>query len=104
MKSKVYYDIDESIYSVDYNEFKLYFSSETNMNKFNRQIDNYIEDQTFYLLNRYGHVINLFDDFLTVALYKRIEKRGFKVFYEGKRIEHDCVFISILHNHKMIKE
>ena len=97
MKSKVYYDIKKTAYSTEYGEFKLYFSSEANMRKFNSQIDEYIEEQSFYLYNRFGNTDNIFDDFLTIALYKRIEKRGFRVIYkENIEVLPNCTFVAEL--------
>lgn len=97
MKGIVYYDINKTAYNTTYEDFKLYFSSEANMRKFNTQVEDYIETQTFYLYDRYSHVINIFRDFFIIAFYKKIEKRGFKVIYkENIELKPDCVFDTVI--------
>lgn len=97
MKSKIYYDITKSPFFTDYENFKLYFSSANNLRKFKLQIDDYINEQAFYISNRYEHINCVFNELFILAFYKRLEKRGFKVIYKGNiELKADCVFDTVI--------
>ena len=81
----VYHDISESIYSFTYLDFVFYFSSELYKNKFKKEVESYVKNETkklevFYKLK------NEFSIFFAISLYKKIEKRGFRII-DNKRNE-----------------
>lgn len=76
---KVYLNINESDLSVMKSGLIFYFSSEFYQNKFMENVDNYINDEILKIQNKYK--INCsFEIYLMLSYYKKIEKRGFKVF------------------------
>ena len=79
----VYQNIDESPFFVEYNEFTFYFSSAFYQRNFKIKLPNYIREEEFKLKNRYRILNEKFFDILhevlAISLYKKIEKRGFRV-------------------------
>lgn len=78
MRSIVYNDISKSPFCYDVNELVFYFSSEFNKRRFINGYEEYIVDETHKLESKYHVKLDLELE-LTVAFYKRIEKRGYKV-------------------------
>lgn len=74
----VYLNISESDIFYSYSGFDFYFSSNFNKRRFIENIQNYINIETARIQNKYDVNITL-TIFLAVALYKKIEKRGFKI-------------------------
>lgn len=95
MRRKVILDFNESNFKVAYEGLMYVFSSETNMNKFSNQIKDYIKKESMDISYRYSNLNLNFDLFLTFALYKRIEKRGFKIYTIEDHIElkEDTLFL-----------
>lgn len=96
----IYYDLENSKYVREYKRFKFVFSSQFYLSKFKRIINEFIsiEKQKFNL--KYGAVLES-DEFLALTLYKRIEKRGFLVYFEGQKINPNTTFrlsLSLLNN------
>ena len=71
-------DLNESKYKSDYEEYSFYFSSLNYKNKFEEKLMPYIILETAKIKNKYGVGISL-NIYLAVALYKKIEKRGFRI-------------------------
>lgn len=78
MRSIVYNDISKSPFCYEVDDMIFYFSSEFNKRRFIDGYQEYVEDETYKLENRYNIKFYLKRD-LTVAFYKKIEKRGYKV-------------------------
>ena len=77
----IYLDLKESEYKLNYNGLIYYFSSELYMNKFKKNVKQFIVEETAKLKTKYK--INIyFDTMLTIAYYKKIEKRGFRIVYK----------------------
>lgn len=94
MRKKVYLDITKSPFKLNYKGLTFIFSSETNMNKFNNQIDEFINHESFKIKAHYSYIEINFDLFLSLALYKKIEKRGFLV-YDGEiTLTNDLIFLA----------
>lgn len=95
MRRKIVLDFNQSNYKVAYEGLMYVFSSETNQNKFSKQIKEYINKETLDIKYRYSNLNINFDLFLTFALYKRIEKRGFKIYTIEDHIElkEDTLFL-----------
>lgn len=71
-------DLSKSIYKSVYGEYVFTFSSKIYKLKFDGMLDNYIKEETTKIYKRYN--INLkCDYFLAIALYNKIEKRGFRI-------------------------
>ena len=69
-------ELEESKYTYKYKNLTFYFSSRFYLNKF-------IDNETKKLYNKYKHNAD-YSILLAVALYKRIEKRGFYVLVDNK--------------------
>lgn len=96
---KVFRNIEESNYNYSYKRFTFTFSSKFYINKFTKELNSYINNET-NKLSKYNLYLES-DEFLALSLYKKIEKRGFLVIYneEGssKRFikENETFIISI---------
>lgn len=78
----IYYDLTKSEFVVRYDEFEFYFSSQFYKNKFLEMHIDYVRDETLKLASRFKCGIYA-DSLLLLELYKKIEKRGFYVKYNG---------------------
>ena len=94
MKTKVYNDINESTYFTIIGNAKLYFSSEFNLERFEKGYDKYITEEVNKLKNKY-HVNIQMNYYLMFAYYKKIEKRGFRIenSITGTRINENMTFL-----------
>lgn len=94
MKTKVYNDINESTYFITIGNAKIYFSSEFNLERFEKGYDNFIKEEVNKLKNRY-HVNIQMNYYLLFAYYKRIEKRGFRIenSITGAKINENMTFL-----------
>lgn len=87
---RVYQNIEESPIYYEYDNFTFYFSSAFYRRNFKLRVEQYIKEETYRLKNRYK-VINekFFNDFLKevllISFYKKIEKRGFRVYLNEVR-------------------
>ena len=75
----VYHNIEDSVFYLDKANMRFYFSSEFNRVRFNKNYKEYIREQTARIKNKY-HVNIKLEEYLLVALYKKIEKRGFRIY------------------------
>lgn len=88
----IYYDLDKSPLEVEYKGFRFIFSSNFYLNKFKKELDSYISIEKQKMNLRYKSRLES-DEFLALTLYKKIEKRGFKVYYENKPVTLDTTFV-----------
>lgn len=95
MANKVYNDLRESPFVVEYEGFSLYFSSAFHKNKFKKNIDNYIKEETLKFQNRYKVRISMIDVFI-FAYYKKCETRGFRIFRDNLLLSPDKIFKNIM--------
>lgn len=86
MANIVYNDLTKSPFKVEYNSFELYFSSTFHKNKFNKNIKEYIKEETLKFQNRYKVNIEM-DDVFIIAYYKKCENRGFRVYRDNLLLE-----------------
>lgn len=79
----VYNDLNESNYTFKYDDLVFYFSSQFYLEKFIKEHLQFIKDETMKLKIKFKCGIYC-DEMILLLLYKRIEKRGFKVTYKDK--------------------
>lgn len=79
-------NLNESEYYFKFKGLVFYFSSEFYKKKFTDEIMNYIDNETLKLQVKYNININI-EILLMLALYKKIEKRGFRVYDEENKKE-----------------
>ena len=82
----VYLDLTESEYKVKKLGLTFYFSSKFYMKKFEDEVEIYSHNEMLKLYNKYK-VTNNFKQFLAIAFYKKIEKRGFRIYDNINRKE-----------------
>ena len=82
----IYNDINESNYTFKYDDLVFYFSSNFYKEKFIKEQINFIRDETMKLKIKFK--CNIYcDEMILLLLYKKIEKRGFKVTYKDKELQ-----------------
>ena len=82
----IYNDLNNSTYSVTYDNFTLYFSSNFYKEKFVKNVDNFIKEETDKVKVKYKCDVYS-DELFILLLYRKIEKRGFRVLYKNKEIK-----------------
>lgn len=98
----IYLNLKESDYKLNYNGLIYYFSSELYMNKFKNNVKQFIVEETAKLKTKYK--INIyFDTMLTIAYYKKIEKRGFRIVYKINEKETELSEEVLLANQILMK-
>ena len=75
---RVEYDINKSEYYFRVNKLTFFFSSKFNKSRFENGFIEYVNEETNKIKAKYKVDINL-TNYLLLAYYKKIEKRGFKV-------------------------
>ena len=78
----VYNDINESNYTFKYDNLVFYFSSKFYQEKFIREYSDYLKDEIMKLKIKFKCGVYC-DEMILLLLYKKIEKRGFKVLYNN---------------------
>ena len=92
----IYNDLNESNYTFKYDDLIFYFSSNFYKEKFIKEHINYIRDETMKFKIKYKCNAYI-DDMLLLLLYKKIEKRGFKVLYDGNELQENyCIMSSLI--------
>lgn len=94
MQNKIEYDLNLSNYKFKYKGLDFVFSSEFNMKRFAEKIEDYVKQETLKLKCRYGNLNINFELFLSVVLYKKIEKRGFLIIEDDNiTLKEDTLFL-----------
>lgn len=81
----IYNNIEESTYFLEIQGFRIYFSSEYLMNKFEARFLNYISEETQKLIIKYSipenskYIPELFE-ILLFSFYRKIERRGRRIY------------------------
>ena len=77
-KNGIELNLKDSNFRASYGKLLFYFSSKFYLNKFKKELETYIFTEHIKIYNKYKIKIDL-SEYLSLALYKRIEKRGFLV-------------------------
>ena len=72
-------DLRKSKFIYEYSNFIYYFSSDFNLQRFHKGLNDYIDYRTKMLKARFDLDIGL-DDFFAIKFYRKIEKRGFRIY------------------------
>lgn len=78
MSKRVEYDIYESDYYYRINGYTFYFSSMFNRDRFITKFSKFVKEENNKIIVKYHVSIDL-TEYLLIAFYKKIEKRGFRV-------------------------
>lgn len=99
MKTKrgIYLNLSESDIFTNFDEFRFYFSSNFNKERFEKNVLNYITSETLKLKNKY-HIAFNFDLFFSISYYNKIEKRGFRVeeILTNKRLTANTIILNTI--------
>ena len=82
----IYLNLLESNYKITINNFTFYFSSKNYLQKFTDNVKFYIEQEQAKFIIKYGIYISLSTYFM-ISYYKKIEKRGFRIYDEKRQKE-----------------
>ena len=85
-KNGIELNLKESDYKFEFYNAVFYFSSKFYLDNFKNLLEDYIEIEQTKIINKYKVEINL-KLYLAIALYKKIEKRGFRMQYFGKEVD-----------------
>ena len=93
----IYLNLEESDYIYDLDGIRYYFSSELYRNKFKENVLNYVNENSIKLKLKYKINFN-FDLFLSLAYYRKIEKRGFRIedISTNKRITKETIILNTI--------
>lgn len=91
----IYYDLNESVYNFQYDNLLFTFSSKFYLDKFKSEYNDYLKNETLKLKSKYNCILYC-DEMLLLDLYKKIEKRGFKVLYDGVAIKENYFIDAII--------
>ena len=89
--SNVILDITKTTYNYTKMGITFYFSSKFYMENFKSKCEAYIITENLKVELRYKVPINMHKYFL-IALYQKIEKRGFRIKYKGLEYEKSPLF------------
>lgn len=82
----IFLNLNESNYKITIQGITFYFSSKVYLEKFKNKVKEYIAVETAKIYVRYKIILNL-DIYFMIAFYKKIEKRGFRVYDEETKKE-----------------
>lgn len=88
----VYHDIEESDIYLQVDNFYLYFSSNFLKGKFVGLYDKYYEKVNKMFTRIYDMD---YTSIIIISLYKNVEKRGFRVYYNDRRIFENQIRIGV---------
>lgn len=86
-------NLKESKFYYDFLGFRFYFSSQFYKEKFINECKTYVEVESLKIASKYKIPI-VINRYLSIALYKKIEKRGFRVIDINSNEEINHLFFS----------
>ena len=87
METIVYKDVKESPFKMEFADICFHFSSLFNLTRFQKNVENYVSEEELKVRNKYQLEIDL-KKYLAIALYKKIEKRGFYVKLDDEELNY----------------
>ena len=101
VSKNIYNDINESDLFIQYKDLILYFSSDVNVNRYQTKIINFINEENIKLKIKYNVTVD-FSEMLIIAFYKKIEKRGFRVYKKVFDISNNEYYLQNINEHDII--
>ena len=91
----IYNDINESTYNFKYKDIVFYFSSKFYLEKFKNEYNSFLKEETDKLKIKFKCEI-IADYMILLLLYKKIEKRGFKVILNNNEINENYLIFTLI--------
>lgn len=88
MKTVVYQNIKETVFDYEIYDLCFHFSSLFNKNRFKENVQTYVNLEEMKIINKYQLQIDI-KKYLAIAFYKKIERRGFYISFNGETIPDD---------------
>lgn len=86
MANIVYNDLNKTPFIYEYKGYVFYFSSVFHRNKFQREVLEYVKNETLRFNSKYKIKVNM-DEAFILSFYKKVETRGFKAKYLNSEIK-----------------
>lgn len=96
-KNGICLKLNESEYKLLKFGLIFYFSSKLYLDKFQNNVEKFVEEETIKLENKYKMKAN-YKLYLAISYYKKIEKRGFFIYDDISKseINPDILFINVI--------
>ena len=85
MKAIVYQNIKDSVFDYEIYDLCFHFSSLFNKERFMKNVEAYVNIEGMKIINKYQLQIDI-REYLAIAFYKKIERRGFYISKSGEVI------------------
>ena len=85
MKAIVYQNIKDSVFDYEIYNLCFHFSSLFNKERFMKNVETYVNIEGMKIINKYQLQIDI-REYLAIAFYKKIERRGFYISKSGEVI------------------
>lgn len=85
MKAIVYQNIKDSVFDYEIYDLCFHFSSLFNKKRFMKNVETYVNIEGMKIINKYQLQIDI-REYLAIAFYKKIERRGFYISKSGEVI------------------
>lgn len=95
--------IDDNNFVYEYDNMLFYFSSLLYYKKFEKLLSEYLKNETLKLKNKFNCTI-VCDEMILLNLYKKIEKRGFKVYYKDHLLSENYYIKLVIDDFSLIKQ
>lgn len=82
----IYHSLDESEYTFTYDKLTFVFSSNLYLKKFMGIYKEYLKERTAKLQSQFKSTLYA-DELILIDLYRKIEKRGFRVLYNNEPLD-----------------
>lgn len=82
----IYHSLDESEYTFKYDNLTFVFSSNLYLKKFMGIYKEYLKERTARLESQFKSTLYA-DELILIDLYRKIEKRGFRVLYNNELLD-----------------
>ena len=82
----IYHSLDESEYYFKYDDLTFVFSSKLYLKKFMGIYKEYLKENTAKMESKYKSTFYA-DELILIELYRKIEKRGFRVLYFNEPLD-----------------
>lgn len=93
MKTIVYQNIKETVFNYEIYDLCFHFSSLFNLTRFKKNVEDYVKIEEMKIINKYQLQIEM-KQYLAIAFYKKIEKRGFYITSHGIQIKEGNMIVS----------